>query len=337
MGRRSPRAKRIRRVIARVLAVATPLLSAAGCDTDISVLNSGPCSGGGGASVFAPSAADAGVPSCASPAATTHPTCASLCSSFGGGFGGPPDGGWPCCMSTTDPGMVECSVTRDCSGRRPAGFTIADAAEHSLGQHLARMALLEGASVCAFRALGADLRRLGAPGRLVRAAHRSKRDEARHFRMTSALARAHGAQVREPNVTPIGGRSLEQVALENAVEGCARETFGALLAHVQAARAKDPNVRAVMRRVARDETAHAELSWAVHRWALTKLERSAKARVVAALFDAARAIAEAPQKQADPSLAAAAGLPRADEMRALARAWLAEMDLTPTAAARRAS
>jgi hypothetical protein len=60
-------------------------------------------------------------------------------------------------------------------------------------------------------------------------------------------------------------RSLEELAVENAVEGCVRETYGALTAIWQARTAKDPSVAAAVRRIARDETRHAALSWANQR------------------------------------------------------------------------
>ena len=52
-------------------------------------------------------------------------------------------------------------------------------------------------------------------------------------------------------------RELEAIAIENAVEGCVRESFGALLATWQAKTAGDARVRAAMKRIARDETRHA--------------------------------------------------------------------------------
>jgi hypothetical protein len=59
---------------------------------------------------------------------------------------------------------------------------------------------------------------------------------------------------------------LLEVAVENAVEGCVRETFGVAVAMIRAERAGDKQVRRAMRSIARDEMQHAELSWAVARW-----------------------------------------------------------------------
>jgi len=57
-------------------------------------------------------------------------------------------------------------------------------------------------------------------------------------------------------------RSLYEIA----VEGCVRETFGALEATFQAKNANDPQIRRVMRRIAEDETRHAALAWRVAAW-----------------------------------------------------------------------
>ena len=53
----------------------------------------------------------------------------------------------------------------------------------------------------------------------------------------------------EAQNTPV---ALEEIALENAVEGCVRETFGALLATLPGCDCdKDPAIRAAMARIAR--------------------------------------------------------------------------------------
>ena len=144
------------------------------------------------------------------------------------------------------------------------------------------MTRLEAASVDAFRHLRRELIAHGAPRRLVRAAERAARDEVRHARMTRALATRYGGEVIAPRVEPRPVRNLEAVAIENAVEGCVREAFGALIACFQAAAARDPVIRAAMARIARDETRHAALAFEVDAWLRGKLGGSARARVEAA-------------------------------------------------------
>jgi len=200
--------------------------------------------------------------------------CAALCGSVGN---------WLSCKPVADGGVSLIQCQPNCTGRRPSGL-LASGREHDtgLGAHFAEMTRLEAASVDAFRHLRRELIAHGAPRRLVRAAERAARDEVRHARMTRALATRYGGEVIAPRVEPRPVRNLEAVAIENAVEGCVREAFGALIACFQAAAARDPVIRAAMARIARDETRHAALAFEVDAWLRGKLGGSARARVEAA-------------------------------------------------------
>jgi hypothetical protein len=175
-------------------------------------------------------------------------------------------------------------------GRRPAGFVQdarkgnrrVNAACRPLGRHFAESARLEAASVTAFRVLRSELAAHGAPLRLIRAASRAARDEIRHTQMTTRLARRHGAAPLLPAVEKLPIRTLEAIALENAVEGCVRETYGALVAMWQARRARDRGIARAMTRIARDETRHATLSWEVAKWALPHLSQTSREKIDAA-------------------------------------------------------
>jgi hypothetical protein len=181
------------------------------------------------------------------------------------------------------------------------------------------MARLEAASVDAFRHLRRELVAHGAPRRLVRAAERAARDEVRHARLASALARRYGGSPIPAHVAPGPVRSLEAMAAENAVEGCVREAFGALLAHWQAVCAGDPVIRAAMKRIARDETRHAALALQVDAWAHGRLDARARNRVAEAREGARRELlAEADATYAPPALRGPLGLPTGKEARALA-------------------
>src|SRR5690606_4330912 len=78
-------------------------------------------------------------------------------------------------------------------------------------------------------------------------------------------------------------QTLIEFALDNAVEGCVRETFGAACAAFQAVKARDPVVRATLRQVAVDETRHAELSWNIHSWVERRLNAEERALLAAAM------------------------------------------------------
>ena len=210
----------------------------------------------------------------------------------------------------------------DCSGpgpgRRPSGLVAETTPEHgcAVGRYFAHAAHLEAASVHAFRRLARELALHGAPSALVADARRALRDEVRHARMTRRLAAAHGSAPPRVRVTENAPRTLEAIAVENAVEGCVRETFAALLAVYQARAATDPAVRDAMTHIAPDETRHAELAWAVDDWLRTKLSRVARRRVAAARR-AAVAELVAGAAECPPSLAQAVGLPNLAQTRAL--------------------
>jgi hypothetical protein len=207
-------------------------------------------------------------------------------------------------------------------GRRPAyfaqlGFSHPPAGR-AVGVHFARVACMEAGSVEAFRRMRDELVLHGAPRRLVNAATRAIRDELRHVRQTSALARRFGEDPVSPiPAPPVRPRSLEEMARENAVEGCIRETYSALECLWQAKVARDPVVRSVMTRIARDEMRHVALAWAVHRWATSRLDADARARLQAAQEDEIAVLLRELAKDPAESLVATAGLPRAVHSSAL--------------------
>jgi len=250
----------------------------------------------------------------------TGSPCSDYCPSGVTGQVPDPAGYTTCCSPKPSDGgayLVACKYNCGPSGRRPAGLEEA-AASHgcAVGQYFASMAHLEAASVHAFRAMARELRAHGAPRGLIAQARRAARDEIRHARLTRAMAKAHGGAAAPVKVTAPASRSLEAMAVENAVEGCVRETFGALLASWQARAAGDRHVRAMMASIAEDEARHADLAWALDAWTRTKLDRAARHRVLdarrAAVADLARELDEQPTSA---ELVAEVGLPDADRAR----------------------
>ena len=189
--------------------------------------------------------------------------------------------------------------------------------ESAVARWLAFAAATEAASIRSFTTLRRELRALGAPANLVSRAHSAARDEAQHARLMLRLAQRWGGTVVRPRSVHLPPRDLEAVATENAVEGCVRETWAALLNHHQAAYAGDTEVRAVMARIAPDETAHAELAHDIDRWAAMRLPTAARTRVNRAKKMAAQALA-AELREPSPALRNVLGLPAKDVLQGFA-------------------
>lgn len=192
------------------------------------------------------------------------------------------------CSNDTDgngKATVKCEYHSPPCGRRPAGFEAV-----AVGGWFARCAELEDASIEAFHVLDEELAALGAPRALRRRARRAAVDEVRHTESMTTLARRAGHDVARR--TPSGSaskramRSAFDIAIENAVEGCVREAYGALLAMWQAESARDERVALAMKDIAHDEARHAALAWDVHRWLGRRLDDEERRRVDAAMSDA---------------------------------------------------
>jgi hypothetical protein len=175
-------------------------------------------------------------------------------------------------------------TTGTCIGRRPEGWLAQSSAvpTGSLADHFATMASLEAASVTAFEVLAAELTHYGAPAELIERMHAAAREEIVHARETTAMARLYGAEPEPPHIEPRPIRTLEDIALDNAVEGCVRETFGAAVGCYQADQARDRRIADLMHQLATDEIGHAALAFDLHLWLIPQLSLSARARVIAA-------------------------------------------------------
>jgi rubrerythrin len=227
-------------------------------------------------------------------------------------------GGQVSVIETVELASPPCAI-----GRRPDGLTSdatrVDREASSVGDFFARAALLEDASVYAFMKMAEELLHHGAPASLADKARRSAADERRHTRVTRRLARKYGARPEAAVVEPRPVRDLTEIARENAVEGCVRETYGALLAAYQARAAGDPEVRAALAQIAEDEARHAELSWEVHAWALARMSRDERAEIDAAMRSAISELTRELEAEPDASLARDAGIPTARDASALMR------------------
>jgi hypothetical protein len=220
------------------------------------------------------------------------------------------------CVVPADAGSIiqcETRITRcyEPCGRMPAGLKWASTAAQPsvVAAQLAAAAHLEGAAVFAFEALERELVAHGAPIHLVARARSAQRDEKRHHSAISGLAIHFGARVPPVEVQPIGIRTLVEVAIENAVEGCVRETYGAAVAALQGECAGNLSLRRAMRSIAVDEAEHALLAWAIDAWARPRLTPGEGAQVEAARGQARAQLIAKVEESTSPELSTILRLP----------------------------
>lgn len=181
---------------------------------------------------------------------------------------------------------IDCGI-----GRKPACFT-APLRRTGIGAWLSSVATLEAASVTAFARLVRSLARFDAPAKLVEAARRAIADELAHAGAVGRLARRFGGMPEAPVVATSKEQTLDQLAIENAIEGEVGETFGALVAACQSRAAQDPGVRLVFGKIAIDEARHAALAHQLAPWFERRLGLQQRNAVAAARQAAiARAVA----------------------------------------------
>ena len=223
---------------------------------------------------------------------------------------------------------LECVTHSTCgAGRRPGGLLTAEMPElPPSAQWFVQAAQLEAASVSAFRLLRRDLRAYGAPRSFLRQASRAAREEKRHARRMRALAKRAGVATRKPIVVPTNVPSFEEMVCQNAVEGCIRETFGALVAHHQFEHARDAEFRGAMRRIAKEEAHHAALARRIDMWAQKRLSPDARLRIVLARQTAARDLLFASAKVVDARTRNALGLPDACTEASLVKTMVVILD-----------
>lgn len=206
-------------------------------------------------------------------------------------------------------------------GRLPAGLCrqrrAPSRSRGPVGRFFAQVAQLETAAITAFGQLHDELAAHDAPALLQRAAARSRIEEIHHARITTALARRYGGCPVVPRVRAWQARSLAEVAADNAVEGCIRETFGAAVATAQAHRAADPAVRRALAPIAVDETRHAALSWSLHQWTQQQLSAPARKRVRQQTADALERLQHELTTEHHEQVHRVTGLPYPDQARRL--------------------
>ncbi|NUP10241.1 MAG: ferritin-like domain-containing protein [Polyangiaceae bacterium] len=208
-------------------------------------------------------------------------------------------------------------------GRRPQGF-VAHASPGSIQSWLCTAAMLESVSIPAFEHLAEELAARGAPRALVERTRRAARDEKRH---ADAFIELGGRSMPPPVFLRSQTRSVEDIAIDNAREGCVLETFSALLALLQSKHAESRMLRAAMAPIAEDERRHAELARDIDDWCSRRLQPADRRRVLTARRSAVNEL-EAQLRRGDAmneALRALLGLPSPDKSLAMfgvVREWL---------------
>lgn len=215
--------------------------------------------------------------------------------------------------------VVRCNVPCPVDGRRPAGFQDPPMpADLDVTQRfLATSTVLEAVSVVAFEHLARELAHHGAPDALRLRALRAAEDERRHTLAMQHLARGAGVEPALPMHDPGPVRALFALAHENAVEGCVRELFGALVARWQSVHADAPEVRVALRRIAADEARHAGLAWDVAAWVEPRLSHDERAHLALARAAAWDELLDAWRAPWPERTTRRLGLPSGDEVNAM--------------------
>jgi hypothetical protein len=162
---------------------------------------------------------------------------------------------------------------------------VARAARADLAAHWLSIAAMEHASIASFARVSLQLAVLGAPPEILRGTHLAAADEVEHARLAFGLARSYGAAEAGPRGLRLDGFSLDaaraQVLADLVAEGCVAETVAAAELQEAASGAVDPELRAVLTRIAADEMRHAALAWRTLRWLLDTGSPSERVAVAA--------------------------------------------------------
>lgn len=180
-------------------------------------------------------------------------------------------------------GVVECNgdVLQITFGRAATTPTKLESFEADWGGYFVRLAQEEATAVFAFTELLEHLQRWKAPAPLQDWCSRIIGEEERHTLMMSGLAFRNGQQSAGIQFPSLNRVSVKDMAIHNALTGCIGETWSAVLLRYQSEHA--PKYHGVFRRIAKDETSHAEFSWALHNWLMSQLTEDEQTEVVEAM------------------------------------------------------
>jgi hypothetical protein len=214
-------------------------------------------------------------------------------------------------------------------GRRPAGLQEDTptplAAQHTdtidplreVGEFFAHLAYLEEAAVTAFEYLVKELEAYNAPTELVQIAKDGITEEIEHAKLMQQLALRYGGTLKPVEVEPFALRSLADIAIDNAKEGCIRETFGSLFAMWQSMTSEDEAVKVTMERIAHEESRHGALSWGIDSWIQPLLTEEQRTQCTQARQEAVAQLQSEILQEPSESMQRFAGVPTAAQAQQL--------------------
>ena len=156
-----------------------------------------------------------------------------------------------------------------------------EALDDDWGGYFARLAQEEATAVFAFGELLEHLENWEAPTSLQDWCSRIIEEEKVHTLMMSGLAHRNGQQSALVQFPEVNRVSMREMAIHNALTGCIGETWSAVELCHQAEHA--PKYNGVFRRISKDETSHAEFSWALHDWLMSQLTEDEQTEVIEAM------------------------------------------------------
>jgi hypothetical protein len=225
--------------------------------------------------------------------------------------------------------LAETAARSDWAAAPHPNVSATPAARAALAEHWTRTGLMEHASIAAFARFTLHLLALGAPQGLVKGASEALSDETEHARLAFGLASAYAGAPIGPGPLSIEGAldGFDDASFLATLvrEGCIGETLAAAEARDAFDAVQDPQVRAVLDRIAVDELNHAALAWRTLAWLVASghVSRShARSELATALRETATA-EPAPFRSSDDL--APFGLPDDARRRDLRRATCARV------------
>jgi len=143
-----------------------------------------------------------------------------------------------------------------------------------IAMNFANQGEAEHASVASFARHTLQLMTMGAPSSLLMGSQIAALDEIRHAKMSYGLSNAFSGAIIHPSTLDVDG-SVKALSKEDIIqsvinEGCIGETIAAVGANLGASYAKQPMVKDILKKIAADESNHAQLAWTTVKWAINR-------------------------------------------------------------------